>query len=187
MMHHNNKFRIYWDVYVMLLAVYNSIEIPFTVAFEPDINIAYTVWERCVDVTFGVDIIINFRTSYINTKTGFEITNNKSVILNYIKSGRFFVDLSATIPWEILLAAIDPTASSKQLRLFGLFKLIRLLRLNRIIRYMKVRQDFKLGMRLIQLLFGLFLLIHWVACIWFITIKNDFWVPPRDEALYSPP
>ena len=113
MMHHNNKFRMNWDIYVMLLAVYNSVEIPFTVAFEPDQNLGYQIWDRCIDVTFAIDIIINFRTSYINEKTGFEIFTNKEVTLNYIKSGRFFVDLSATIPWEILLAAIDPTASSK--------------------------------------------------------------------------
>ncbi len=66
-------------------------------------------------------------------------------------------------------------------------KLVRLLRLGRIIRYMKVRQGFKLGMRLIQLLFGMFMLVHWIACIWYLIIRNPGeWIPPKDTALSNP-
>ena len=102
-----------WDLYVMLLALYNCISIPFTVAFEPDQIDAYNAWERIVDVCFGLDIALNFRTTYINEKTGFEICDNKTVALNYIKSGRFFVDLAASIPFELLIEAGDSNASNK--------------------------------------------------------------------------
>jgi hypothetical protein len=102
-----------WDLFVMLLALYNCISIPFTVAFEPDTNDAFNGWERVVDVCFALDLLFNFRTTYINEKTGFEICDNKRVTLNYIKSGRFFVDLAATIPFELIIQASDSSASKK--------------------------------------------------------------------------
>ncbi|CDW82933.1 cyclic nucleotide-binding protein [Stylonychia lemnae] len=156
-------------------------------AFEPDQNDGYSAWERIIDVCFGLDIAFNMRTSYINEKTGFEIAGNRPVALNYIKSGRFFVDLAASIPFELVIEGTDPGASNKQLKLFGLLKLVRLLRLGRIIRYMKLKQGFKMGMRLIQLLLGQLLLVHWIACIWYLIIRQyGDWIPPKDIALSNP-
>eukprot|EP00347_Sterkiella_histriomuscorum_P009696 403340228 len=187
MLKHNNRFRMNWDLFVMLLAVYNCLSIPFTVAFEPDQTTAFSAWERIIDVCFGLDILVNFRTTFVNEKTGFEICDNKSVFLNYIKSGRFFIDLAASIPFELIIESVDSGASNKQLRLFGLLKLVRLLRLGRIIRFMKFKQGFKMGMRLIQLLLGLLLLVHWIACIWYLIIRNiSDWIPPKDLALSNP-
>lgn len=45
-------------------------------------------------------------------RTGFEICDNRKVTLLYIKEGRFFVDLAATIPFEIIIEAGDSKASS---------------------------------------------------------------------------
>lgn len=102
-----------WDFVVMMLAVYNCLQIPFQVAFEPDSSVGFYAWERVVDVLFFLDVILAFRTTYINEKTGFEVYDNRIVALNYIKSGRFFIDIAASIPWEIFLQAIDPSASGK--------------------------------------------------------------------------
>ena len=87
--------------------------IPFAVAFEPDATIGFTIWERTVDILFAFDLLVNFRTTYVNEKTGFEISDNKKVALNYAKSVRCYIDIGATIPFEVLLEAFDPTASSK--------------------------------------------------------------------------
>ena len=97
----------------MLLAIYNCISIPFTVAFEPDASTGYNAWERTLDVLFGLDVILSFRTTFVNSKTGFEISDNKRVAINYIKSGRFFIDTLASIPFELLIKAFDPSASAK--------------------------------------------------------------------------
>ncbi len=87
----------------MLLAIYNCLMIPFVVAFEPENSEALNGWERFVDVSFGLDIIVNFRCTFVNEKTGFEICSNKKVAMNYITTGRFFVDLAASIPFELLI------------------------------------------------------------------------------------
>ena len=181
MLRYNSKFRMNWDLLVMLLAVYNCVVIPFSVAYQPEATTGFNVWERFVDVLFGIDVICNFRTSFVNEKTGFEIVDNRTVALHYIKSGRFFVDFAASLPLELIInSGSSNSKNSKNFKLLGLLKLVRLLRLGRIIRYMKLRQGFKLGMRLLQLFLLMIFLVHWISCLWFLLIRNEGdWIPPR--------
>lgn len=138
---------------------------------------------------FSIDIIIAFRTTYINSKTGFEIVEGKKIAWNYIITGRFFVDLAASIPFETVYFWFVTTKNKDEgvndLKLLGLLKLVRLLRLGRIIRYMKFKQGLKVGIRMMQLLLFLVLLFHWIACGWYIIISDttdseNTWVPPKD-------
>lgn len=171
----------------MLLAFWNCISIPFDVAFEPEDNAVYVVVEYVIDICFFLDILVAFRTTYINTKTGFEVVEGAKIALNYIISGRFFVDLAASIPFENVytwVVVVGETTSDNDLarvKLLGLLKLVRLLRLGRIIRYMKFKQGLKVGIRMIQLLVLLLMLVHWIACIWYILVRDrGSWVPPKD-------
>ena len=63
----------------MILATINSFQIPFDVAFEPELS--KTVWFKFanyfIDLCFFVDILISFRTTYIDEKTGAENKNVK--------------------------------------------------------------------------------------------------------------
>ena len=53
------------------------------------------------DVVFILDILFNFRTTISDFITGEEITDSKKIAMNYIK-GRFFLDLLAAIPFEMI-------------------------------------------------------------------------------------
>ena len=102
MWRHNNKIRMNWDLLVIMLALYNCVMIPFNVAF-PDDNesLLMTIFNKIIDVLFGLDIALNFRTTYINPLTNVEIMDAKKIALNYTKSNRFAVDLLASIPFEV--------------------------------------------------------------------------------------
>ena len=50
---------------------------------------------------FFVDIVMNFRTTYFNAKTGVEIIDKQSIIKNYLL-GSFIIDLLSTIPFDVL-------------------------------------------------------------------------------------
>mmetsp|Transcript_22846 Transcript_22846/g.35164 ORF Transcript_22846/g.35164 Transcript_22846/m.35164 type:complete len:273 (-) Transcript_22846:87-905(-) len=185
---HNDDFRMKWDIFIMVLAIWNCIFIPFDVAFEPKMPQLYIFSESIVDFFFALDIIVAFRTTFINSATGLEVVQPRQIATNYIISGRFFVDLAASIPFEdiyLLFADIsmdDPHADDNlELKLLGLLKLVRLLRLGRIIRLLKFKQGQKVGLRMVQLLFFLFLLVHWIACVWYLLVKDPMsWVPPKD-------
>lgn len=95
---------------------------------------------------------------------------------NYIK-GRFWIDLIASIPFEVLSALI----SSDQVKFVGMLKLVRLMRLGRMVTFLRANKSFKLGIILIQLLFILILVIHWIACLWKVVVQvHHSWNPPMD-------
>lgn len=168
-------------MFVMLLALWNCIKIPFDVSFRQYGNVKAQVqegfdfdktFERFIDVLFFMDVIIAMRTTFINEKTGFEVVDGSKIVWNYFISGRLFVDLAASIPFEeiYILFSDEGQTDQKATQLLGLLKLVRLLRLGRIIRYMKFKQGLKVGIRMFQLLLFLCLLIHWIACVWYIII-----------------
>ena len=129
-----------------------------------------------IDFIFFLDIILNFRTSYQNILTGDEVTNAKRIAINYIK-GRFWIDLLASIPFEIVLFNIEDQLSQKFI-LLSMLKLFRVLRLGRIITYMNETDDVKLSLRLFKVCFFLILYIHCTACLWFyIASLEKLWVP----------
>ena len=134
-----------------------------------------------IDVIFLFDLILNFRTTYVNPKTTLEIVEPREVAKNYTFRGRFLIDLLSVIPFELLISEdmIEKAGGNKkQFKIFGLLKLIRLLRLSRILTYMKFKQGLKVGIRIIQQLFLFFIVVHWIGCLWYLIVSIDKdWVP----------
>lgn len=79
--------------------------IPMGVAFDElklEKSKFVEVLDRIIDTAFGLDIIFNFRTSFINPKTGIEVTSSKRIAKSYVLAGRFFIDLLASLPFELI-------------------------------------------------------------------------------------
>lgn len=58
-----------------------------------------------VDVTFIVDIIINFRTTFVNSND--EVVSHPAKIAVHYLKGWFVIDLVAAIPFDLLLVGSD--------------------------------------------------------------------------------
>jgi hypothetical protein len=58
-----------------------------------------------VDVTFIVDILINFRTTYVNSND--EVVSHPGKIAVHYLRGWFLIDLVAAIPFDLLLFGSD--------------------------------------------------------------------------------
>jgi hypothetical protein len=97
------RFRTSWDVVVIILSVWICLTQPFDVAFEPDTfkTRLYSSFNFFVDGVFIIDIILNFRTTISDFITGEEITDKRKIARKYF-FGRFFLDLIAAIPFELL-------------------------------------------------------------------------------------
>lgn len=55
------------------------------------------------------------------------------------------------------------------------------MRLGRMVTFLKANKTFKLSIILVQLLFILILVIHWIACLWLVTVNTKkTWLPPKD-------
>lgn len=77
----NSKFRIVWDLFILILIISSCILIPFQISFQ---NVVYrlgTVIIYLVDLFFLIDIFLNFFTSY--RSRGTEITDRKKTATHY--------------------------------------------------------------------------------------------------------
>ena len=168
-----------WDIFIILLVLFNCYTIPMAVAFE---NISwmrskpYEITEYLIDISFAIDIIIAFRTTF-DTAGGNEEFNGKIIARTYLCSSRFVVDLLATIPFELVLYIILPAGAmdgelSQYQQFFGMLKLVRLLRLRRIVRLLDIGQEYKVIGRIVGLMGVLLMLIHWIGCMWYMFVLN---------------
>jgi hypothetical protein len=125
---------------------------------------------------------VAFRTSYIDDELGQEVGDGYKIAWNYVK-GRFFVDLLASIPFDIFnLFIMNKETNSIVFQLFGLLKLIRVLRLSKLIAYLNLKNDMKMSLKLVKFIFFLIMYLHIVACLWFYIVRQDEeWIPPLNE------
>lgn len=157
----NDPSRIKWDLLVMLMATWNCYSIPFEIAFEPEVakSIPWIVLDTIIDFFFFIDIILTFRTTYIDSSGGDEVTEPKQIAILYLK-GRFWIDLLSTIPFDMFFSTDGGLAA---LKLFGLLKVFRVTRLNKIINIINVKDDLKMTFKLLKLVYFLVLYIHFSA------------------------
>jgi CRP-like cAMP-binding protein len=185
----SRPFRIKWDLFVMCLAGWNCWYNPYTVAYEPEWaeHTANLIVNTIIDIIFIVDLFLNFRTTFHSSSTGDEIFDTRLIAKNYLV-GRFWIDLLSCIPSDLLSMALgfDQEKGLKTgsiISLFALLKLGRISRLNRIITFLRAKNDFKMLIRIFQLIFFLMMYIHLVSCAWWIIVNYDEnWAPIGDRS-----
>ena len=70
-----------------------------------------TTFGYIIDFIFFLDIVLNFKTSFINLKNGDEVTNPREIFVNYLK-GRFYIDMIATIPFDVIYSSFNKSKYS---------------------------------------------------------------------------
>lgn len=172
----DNKYKNWWDLIIIVFSVWNAVLVPYTSAYGSIDNIVVSIIDRFVDVCFIIDIFINFRTMYRDSRTDELVQNWKKITFRYVFYGRFWIDLLASLPVEVLELVLGSNA-----QFIRLIKLIRLLRLGRMITFMRANRQFKFGMKIVQLIFLLLLSIHWINCSWYyIVVREKDWFPSKD-------
>ncbi|XP_034497668.1 potassium voltage-gated channel subfamily H member 6 isoform X3 [Ailuropoda melanoleuca] len=172
---HYSPFKAVWDWLILLLVIYTAVFTPYSAAFllsdqdeSQRVDCGYTcspltVVDLIVDIMFVVDIVINFRTTYVNTNDEV-VSHPRRIAIHYFK-GWFLIDMVAAIPFDLL---IFRSGSDETTTLIGLLKTARLLRLVRVAR--KLDRYSEYGAAVLFLLMCTFALIaHWLACICSLT------------------
>lgn len=98
----NSPIKFYWDLYVIILALLSVFYLPIIFAFDYSYEDTkkFDKLTLIIDFFFLIDIIMIFRTTYVNDKTGDEIWGPKMIAINYIKSPNLYLDILSTIPFE---------------------------------------------------------------------------------------
>ena len=93
--------RSYWDLYISILLIYVGTFVPYRVSFMGDLEGIMAGVEIFVDVSFGIDIILNFFTGY-ETREGRVEIRYKKIAKQYLRT-YFVLDLIATVPVDRVL------------------------------------------------------------------------------------
>ncbi|XP_056149858.1 potassium voltage-gated channel subfamily H member 6-like [Lampris incognitus] len=178
---HYSPFKAVWDWVILLLVIYTAIFTPYSATFllsDQEEAAMQTCGYSCsplnvvdfiVDIMFIVDIIINFRTTYVNSND--EVVSQSARIAVHYFKGWFLIDMVAAIPFDLLIyrsgeEVVRGGGEGETTTLIGLLKTARLLRLVRVAR--KLDRYSEYGAAVLFLLMCTFALIaHWLACIWF--------------------
>ena len=135
-----------WTRYVMLLLVWVSLFVPWHVAFfmhQPESDgSALEVMSLIVDVSFWIDLVVNFVTGYrvevseIGVGKRNVIYDRSKVTWRYLKSW-FFIDFVACLS----SIAGTVTTAAKLTRVPRILKMFRVIRLLRLVKVIKISAD----------------------------------------------
>lgn len=110
---HYSPFKAVWDWLILLLVIYTAILTPYSAAFllndqeeQKRRECGYScsplnVVDLIVDIMFIIDILINFRTTYVNQNE--EVVSNPAKIAIHYFKGWFLIDMVAAIPFDLLI------------------------------------------------------------------------------------
>ena len=141
--HPHSLFRMRWDIGIAICLAYNALLIPYRICFDQIADPEeFIFWfDRIIDLLFLVDVGINFYTGYVRTSDGQVELQPYKVKLNYLK-GWFWLDLPASIPWELVILAIfagdSSLTSTKTGESAQLLKSTKTLKVARYIRFVKL-------------------------------------------------
>ena len=123
-----------WDIFVVILLVYCSFDVPYSLAFASDsVGLSWTpyeIWGLCLDGLLFLDIGLTFVTA-IDDK-GLMVTEFREIANQYMRSW-FLLDVAGTFPFDYVLQAVLSATmqSSSALQLFRVLKLVKMMRLLR--------------------------------------------------------
>ncbi|KAJ8415060.1 hypothetical protein AAFF_G00007580 [Aldrovandia affinis] len=171
---HYGTFKAGWDWLILLATFYVAVTVPYNVCFtvgggreEGSSTPRHppSVSDILVEILFMLDIVLNFRTSYVST-SGQVVYDARSIWIHYVTTW-LFVDLIAALPFDLLYAFNISVY-------FGvhLLKTVRLLRLLRLLQ--KLDRYSQYSAVVLTLLMSMFaLLAHWMACVWYFIGRRE--------------
>ena len=183
--HPHGKFRLLWDFISMVFIFYDLLSVPYVICFNVSSTDATFTFDTIKDVFFMIDVVLNFKTAYIDDGT--LITDSALISKKYLKRW-FLIDLLTSLPISLIVeVVVDDESTGSTVSALRLSRFLRFARIARIFKAVKLKRLFvKMeeffyssvfnGIKgLVGLLFMILLLAHWVACIWHLvgSIMDD--------------
>ena len=166
--------------------VMSVIVMPFRLGFfiEAD-TIWWRLYDGVIDLVFWLDIIFNFRTTYLDDNMT-HVTVPEMICARYMK-GWFLIDLVSCMPFHLL----GSKSEQKRNMLWKLFRALRLFKLAKVFNsnFKFLRNDyFEMHTSLVRcfkLMLTLLFLAHLFGCFWSYTAGEAMEMDPDDESTLS--
>ena len=189
-----SPWRIYWEMFVLVLACYNALMTPFEFSFEyVEARMSQPPFrqiEIIIDLFYLVDIIFGFTTSYLSPFNGDEFFHPGMIAKHYIKND-FIIDFLSTFWFYEFCKYIIRYESARLTFIFKIFKLLKVLRIRRISKLIRSSNSLIETKATLQVLYFTFCLViytHVLACwLWYLVKVDELWTPAVDfGSLQSP-
>ncbi|KAK9752770.1 Ion transport protein [Popillia japonica] len=130
--HPFSSFRVYWEMFMMLVFLLYLIITPVIIAFFQMVRLpkAVLILDGTFDFICIIDICLTFITGYAIDHTKEVVLNRRNITANYLLSIYFVLDVISSIPTEMILLFVwllgwDTQALMKYVQLANLLKVIR--------------------------------------------------------------
>jgi hypothetical protein len=129
--HHDSYGRVAWDMLTLFLLFYIGLTLPLMFAFGDECDLR--VPDAIVDLLFIVDVLLNFRTTYLNANAE-RVSQGKAIARHYLKTW-FILDFLSSIPFDHMTSGLIPGMQSlKMMKVGKLGKVLKLLRLSKLLK-----------------------------------------------------
>jgi CRP-like cAMP-binding protein len=187
--HPSAPYKVAWDTCTMLFIIYSVISVPYFVCLSIVLPPGMITFHLLVDGLFFIDVLISFRTAFVERSTGIVNTVPSTMACHYFK-GWFWVDFISCIPVDQLVAFYEGVAEGsgfrtlKLLRVVRLVRLVKLARITKLSRFIRFLEDVieipPALLKIIKLFVQVTFIGHVLACMWyFIGTQHDIGV--REE------
>jgi len=174
-----------WDAMVMIILIYTSIEIPYTLSFNITLtlNSVFGVIALLIDICLCIDIILNFRTAYFHKIDHLKLIIDPTSIAKHYLKGWFIIDLITSFPFHFIVPQTNTTSNDsfdevttyiKVLRIFRLLRVIKIMRLFKMVKLFDgilkriVVREMLIALRLLKIVAFMLLYSHLCACVWYV-------------------
>lgn len=173
----STRRKVAWDLWIGFLILYSVVTVPFNLSFlGGTVSASWDIVDNVVDVMFGIDIVMQFFTSYVDPESSLLMTRLPPIMSRYSRSW-FAIDFISTVP----LASIKGLKVVRVIRLTRLLKLLRLLRLSTLAKKADTIIDVlgipALLVRIVGIVTKLLLIAHLTACLWWAVAQLEISSP----------
>merc|ERR1719191_1534558 len=122
----DSKAHTAWEIFGLLLIIYELITLPYKLVFEVTGGPALQKFDYVSMSFFLTDIVKNFNLCYY--EQGLLVTQPSRIIKTYCK-GWFLIDTVASVPWQLIFGGGSSANGTRMLRIVRLARFLKLLRL----------------------------------------------------------
>ncbi|XP_018432468.1 PREDICTED: cyclic nucleotide-gated olfactory channel-like [Nanorana parkeri] len=176
----SGKWYYRWLLVIALSVLYNWFLLVVRACFD-DLQISYVIaWltlDYVCDIIYIIDIIIRFRTGFL--EQGLLVRDTKMLSVNYIRTLQFKLDVLSILPTDLVYLAVGLHRAELRFN-----RLLHFPRLFECFDQTETRTSYPNIFRIFNLVLYIILIIHWNGCIYYAISKaigfgTDDWVYPN--------
>lgn len=174
----DGRFRILWDVLLFILTLYQFFAASFRASFQVPAPLSFLIFDAWTDVMLILNIFMELHTAF-EDKTEL-ITDRRRILIRYLRNGDMVIDIVASFPLDFLSIIYGNNP------LFRVNKVLRWLRLH--FYFQKIPTVINVSpslVRLVENIVFFLLLVHFYACLWYITILIDPYGPTSEFVIWD--